>query len=177
MSRGNPSAADAHDGGVCRPPARAAHPSRHPYLLGSGPAARAYHCDLNGRRQAIGSMPHHPARRSSLSRRSSTVDAMVPQRALAAAMSTASALGLAVDDAIVLHDSNKLTVRLLPCDVVARVAPTAHQVARFEIGLAQRLAESRSPVGRSEPPAQPRGYERDGFVVTLWTYYQPAMSV
>lgn len=40
------------------------------------------------------------------------------QRALAAAMSTASALGLAVDDAIVLHDSNKLTVRLLPCDVV-----------------------------------------------------------
>jgi aminoglycoside phosphotransferase (APT) family kinase protein len=98
------------------------------------------------------------------------------QRALAAAMSTVSALGLAVDDAIVLHDSNKLTVRLLPCDVVARVAPTAHQVARFEIELAQRLAESGSPVAVPDPRAEPRVYARDGFVVTLWTYYQPAMS-
>lgn len=98
------------------------------------------------------------------------------QRALAAATATASALGLAVDDAIVLHDSNKLTVRLLPCDVVARVAPIAHQVAGFEIGLAQRLAESGSPVAVPDVRAQPRVYERDGFVVTLWTYYQPAMS-
>jgi aminoglycoside phosphotransferase (APT) family kinase protein len=98
------------------------------------------------------------------------------QRALAAAMSTASALGLAVDDAIVLHNSNKLTVRLLPCDVVARVAPVAHQVAQFEIGLAQRLAESESPVAVPDPRAEPRVYEGDGFVVTLWTYYQPVMS-
>jgi aminoglycoside phosphotransferase (APT) family kinase protein len=98
------------------------------------------------------------------------------QRALAAAMSTASALGLAVDDAIVLHDSNKLTVRLLPCDVVARIAPIAHQVARFEIGLARRLAESQSPVAVPDPRAEPRVYERDGFAVTLWTYYQPAIS-
>jgi aminoglycoside phosphotransferase (APT) family kinase protein len=98
------------------------------------------------------------------------------QRAVAAAMSIASACGLAVDDAIVLHDSNKLTVRLLPGDVVARVAPIAHQVARFEIGLAQRLAESGSPVAVPDPRADPRVYERDGFAVTLWTYYQPAMS-
>ena len=95
------------------------------------------------------------------------------QRALAAAMSAASALGLAIDDAIVLHDSNKLTVRLLPCDVVARVAPIAQQVAPFEIGLAQRLAESGSPVAVPDPRAEPRVYERDGFVVTLWTYYKP----
>jgi Ser/Thr protein kinase RdoA (MazF antagonist) len=91
-------------------------------------------------------------------------------------MSTASALGLAVDDTIVLHDSNKLTVRLLPCDVVARVAPIAHQVARFEIELAQRLAESESPVAVPDPRAEPRVYESDGFVVTLWTYYKPAIS-
>src|SRR5260221_924408 len=65
------------------------------------------------------------------------------QRALAAAMSTASALDLTVDDAIALHDSNKLAVRLLPCDVLARVAPTAHQVvAQFEVELDQRLAET-----------------------------------
>ena len=98
------------------------------------------------------------------------------QRALATAISTASALGLAVDDANVLHNSNKLTVRLLPCDVVARVAPRAHQVARFEIELAERLAESESPVAVPDPRAEPRVYESDGFVVTLWTYYNPAIS-
>ena len=95
------------------------------------------------------------------------------QRALAAAMLTASALDLTVDDAIVLHDSNKLAVRLLPCDVLARVAPTAHQVAQFEVELAQRLAETESPVAALEPRVEPRVYERDGFVVTLWTYYKP----
>ena len=95
-------------------------------------------------------------------------------RAVAAAMSTASALDLTVGDAIVLHDSNKLTLRLLPCDVLARVAPVAHQVARFEIELAQRLAGSGSPVGALEPRVEPRVYERDGFAVTLWTYYEPA---
>jgi hypothetical protein len=94
------------------------------------------------------------------------------QRALAAARSTASALNLTVDDAIVIHDSNKLTVRLLPCDVLARVAPTAHQVAQFEVELAQRLAETESPVAALEPRVEPRVYERDGFVVTLWTYYK-----
>ena len=98
------------------------------------------------------------------------------QRALAAAMSIASALDLTVDDAIVLQDSNRLAVRLLPCDVLARVAPAAHQVARFEVELAQRLAGTESPVGALEPRVEPRVYERDGFVVTLWTYYQPVSS-
>jgi phosphotransferase family enzyme len=95
------------------------------------------------------------------------------QRALAAATSTASALDLVVDDGIVLHDSNKLAVRLLPCDVLARVAPAAHQVAQFEVELAQRLAETGSPVAALEPRVEPRVYARDGFVVTLWTYYKP----
>ncbi len=95
-------------------------------------------------------------------------------RAVAAAMATASALGLTVDDAIVLRDSNKLAVRLLPCDVLARVALLAHQVAQFEVELAQRLAETESPVGALEARVEPRAYERDGFVITLWTYYAPA---
>ena len=77
-------------------------------------------------------------------------------RAIAAATSTASALGLTVDDAIVLHDSNKLALRLLPCDVLARVAPVAHQVAQFEVDLAQRLAETGSPVAALEPRVEPR---------------------
>jgi hypothetical protein len=94
-------------------------------------------------------------------------------RAVAAARTTASALGLTVDDAVVLHDSNKLAVRLLPCEVLARVAHEAHQVAEFEVELAQWLANTESPVAALEPRVEPRVYERDGFVVTLWTYYEP----
>ena len=94
-------------------------------------------------------------------------------RAVAAAMSIASALDLAVDDAIVLHNSNKLALRLLPCDVFARVAHVGQEVAQFEVELAQRLAETESPVAALEPRVEPRVYERDGFVVTLWTYYEP----
>jgi len=101
------------------------------------------------------------------------VQASEVPRAVAAATSTASTLGLPVDAAILLHDSNKLTLRLLPCDVLARVAPEAHQVAQFEIELAQRLAESGCPVAALEPRVEPRVYEHDGFVVTLWTYYEP----
>ncbi|WP_221938379.1 phosphotransferase enzyme family protein [Mycobacterium sp. KBS0706] len=88
-------------------------------------------------------------------------------------MSIASALGLTVDDAVVLQNSNKLALRLLPCDVFARVAPSAEQVSQFEIELAQRLAETGSPVAALEPRVAPRAYERDGFMVTLWTCYAP----
>jgi hypothetical protein len=70
--------------------------------------------------------------------------------------------------------SNKLTLRLLPSDVLARVAPVERQVARFEIEIAQRLAGSRSPLAALEPRVGPRVYERAGFAVTLWTYYEPA---
>jgi aminoglycoside phosphotransferase (APT) family kinase protein len=112
--------------------------------------------------------------RSAQGRGKATMQASVVPHAVAAAVSTASSLGLPVDDAMILHDSNKLTVRLLPCDVLARVAPVAHQVAQFEIELAQRLAERESPVAALEPRVEPRVYEHDGFVVTLWTYYEPA---
>jgi Phosphotransferase enzyme family len=95
---------------------------------------------------------------------------------MAAAISIAASLDLTVDDAIVLHDSNKLTLRLLPCDVLARVAPVAHQVSQFEVELAQRLAECGCPVAALERRVDPRAYEREGFVVTLWTYYEPAAS-
>jgi len=91
-------------------------------------------------------------------------------------MSIASSLGLIVDDAIVLQNSNNLALRLLPGDVLARVAPVEHQVAQFEVDLAQRLAGSGSPVAVLEPRVEPRVYERDGFAVTLWTYYEPASS-
>jgi Ser/Thr protein kinase RdoA (MazF antagonist) len=88
-------------------------------------------------------------------------------------MSTASALGLTVDDAVVLQNSNRLALRLLPCDALARVAHVAHHNAQFEVELAQRLAETESPVATLEPRVEPRVYECDAFVITLWTYYEP----
>jgi hypothetical protein len=97
-------------------------------------------------------------------------------RATAAATSTVGSLDLTVDDALILHNSNKLTLRLLPCDVLARVAPVALQTAQFEIDLAQRLAASGCPVAALEPRVDPRVHERDGFEVTLWTYYEPVTS-
>jgi hypothetical protein len=96
-------------------------------------------------------------------------------RAVAAAMSTASALDLTVDDASVLHNSNKLALRLLPCDVFARVAHVGQEVAQLEVELALRLAETEGPVAALEPRVEPRVYERDGFVLTLWTYYEPLL--
>jgi Ser/Thr protein kinase RdoA (MazF antagonist) len=101
------------------------------------------------------------------------MEASEVRRAVAAAMSTTSALGLTVDDAIILHDSNRLALRLLPCDILARVALVSHQGAQFEVELAQRLAETGSPVAPLEPRVEPRLYEWDGFAVTLWTYYEP----
>src|SRR5690242_5055224 len=97
-------------------------------------------------------------------------------RAVAAATAIASSLGLPADDAIVLQDSNRLTLRLLPCDVLARVAPVAHRGVELEVEVARRLAEAGSPVAVLEPRMKPGVYERDGFTVTLWTYYEPATS-
>lgn len=91
-------------------------------------------------------------------------------RAVAAASEIAAGLDLAVDDAVVLHDSNRIAVRLRPCDVLARVAHAGDRAARFEVELAQRLAETDSPVAPLDPRVEPRVYEMDGFAVTLWSY-------
>ena len=94
-------------------------------------------------------------------------------RAVAAAMACAAALDLRVDDAVVLHNSNRLAVRLLPGEILARVAPAEDQAgAEFEIRLARRLADTDSPVAELEPRVEPRVYLHDDFAVTLWTYYQ-----
>ena len=95
------------------------------------------------------------------------------RRAVAAATSIARALGLSADEAEVLRNSNKLALRLVPCDVMARVAHRGQEVARFEVEVARRLAEAGSPVAALEPRVAPGAYEASGFVVTLWTYYAP----
>ena len=97
-------------------------------------------------------------------------------RAVAAATAIASGLDLAVEDANVLHDSNRIAVRLLPCDVLARVAHVGGRAAPFEVELAQRLAETDSPIAALEPRVEPLVYETDGFEVTLWTYEAEALQ-
>lgn len=100
----------------------------------------------------------------------------VVPRAMSAATSIALALGLRADDTIVLQDANRLVLRLLPCDVVARVASVVHQGgAVFEVELAQGLAQSESPVARLDPRVEPQVYAHADFVVTLWTYYEPVL--
>jgi hypothetical protein len=99
------------------------------------------------------------------------------QRAVDAGAAAVSALGLRVDDAAVVHNSNRVVVRFLPCDVLARVAPLAHHSgAQFEVEVARRLAETNSPVAELESRVEPRVYVRDAFAVTLWTYYEPVTS-
>ena len=98
-------------------------------------------------------------------------------RAVEACVATASALDLRVDDAIVLQNSNRIAVRLLPSDVLARVAFDVHQRrAEFEVEIARRLAATASPVAKLDPRVEPHVYLHDGFVVTLWIYYHPLPS-
>jgi hypothetical protein len=93
-------------------------------------------------------------------------------RAVGAAMEVASGLDLAAADAGVLHNSNKLALRLLPCDVVARVGFAGLEAFQAELEIGRRLAEIEVPVASLEPRVEPRVYERHGFVVTFWTYYE-----
>jgi hypothetical protein len=97
------------------------------------------------------------------------VQASEEPRAVAAATATASALGLSADEATVVHASNRLAVRLLPADVLTRIALPTHEAAAFEVDLAARLAATESPVALLDPRVAPRVYERDGFTITFWT--------
>ena len=99
------------------------------------------------------------------------------RRAVAAAISTARELGLTADEALVLHDSNRIALRVMPCDVLARVAGPAHAgVAALEIKIAQGLVELHAPVAAVARHVGHRVYERDGFWITLWTYYDSVAS-
>lgn len=98
--------------------------------------------------------------------------------ALEAAISCARSIGLDAHDATVLHVSNRVTVRLLPCDTVARVAPLTHRPsAEFEVEVAQRLADTGSPVAALEPRVEPRVHLLGDFVINFWTYYEHSGTV
>ncbi|MGW5562523.1 aminoglycoside phosphotransferase family protein [Streptomyces tendae] len=98
-------------------------------------------------------------------------------RAIEAGRVAAAELGLEVTDVAVVHDSDRVALRLLPCDVLARVAPVVHLAdSAFEVEVARRLADTDAPVAGLEPRAAPRVHVRDAFAVSLWTYYEPLPS-
>ena len=70
--------------------------------------------------------------------------------AIAAASAVASELGFLVDEVRVVYLTNRLTVRLLPCNLLARVVPPTHRDgAAFELDVARRLATA----GEESAPA------------------------
>ncbi|MFD3469748.1 phosphotransferase family protein [Streptomyces sp. NPDC058682] len=96
------------------------------------------------------------------------------RRAIVAAWATATELSLNVDDVVVVHNSDRVALRLLPCDVLARVAPPWQLAdSAFEVEVARRLGVVDAPVAELDPRCEPRVYVRDGFAVSLWTYYAP----
>jgi hypothetical protein len=96
------------------------------------------------------------------------------RRAVEAGRAAATDLGLQVDDAVVIHDSDRVALRLVPCGVLARVAPAEHLAeSEFETEVAHRLADAGAPVAELDPRAGARVHVRDAFAISLWTYYEP----
>ena len=96
------------------------------------------------------------------------------RRAVEAGRTAASEQGLRADEVVVVHNSDRVALRLLPCDVLARVAPSGQLAeAAFEVEVARRLADAEAPVGELDPRVPPRVQVRDAFAVSLWTYYEP----
>ncbi|MGA5551840.1 phosphotransferase family protein [Streptomyces pseudogriseolus] len=96
------------------------------------------------------------------------------RRAVEAGRATASDAGLQADDVVVIHNSDRVALRLVPCDVLARVAPVGHLAdSEFEVAVALRLAEVGAPAAELDPRVEPGVFLRDAFAVSLWTYYEP----
>ncbi|MFI5806135.1 phosphotransferase [Streptomyces sp. NPDC051561] len=96
------------------------------------------------------------------------------RRAVEAGRATAAELGLQVDEVAVVHNSDRVALRLSPCEVLARVAPLEHLAeTQFEVEVARRLVDAGAPVAELEPRVDPGAHVRGGFAVSLWTYYAP----
>lgn len=99
------------------------------------------------------------------------------ERAVAAGRSVATSLGLRADDVVVVNNSDRVALRLMPCDVLARVGPASHGTGfELEVEVARRLAETGGPVAELDPRVEPGAHVWDGFVVSLWTYYEHGPS-
>ncbi|MFF8196333.1 phosphotransferase [Streptomyces bobili] len=99
------------------------------------------------------------------------------RRAVGAGRATASELGLQVDDVVVVHNSDRVALRLIPCGVLARVAPLGHFTdSEFEVEVAHRLVDVGAPVAELDPRVESRVHVRDAFAISLWTYYESVGS-
>src|SRR5262245_21716 len=87
-------------------------------------------------------------------------------------MSLAMEAGLSAEQAVIVANSNKLAVRILPCDLLARVAVVDQHVGALEIAVVEGLAARGAPVAALDTRVEKRVHERDGFAVTFWTYYR-----
>jgi hypothetical protein len=73
-------------------------------------------------------------------------------RAIAAATSVVASLGLPASDAVVLQNSNKLALRLTPCDVFAGVAHMGQEPTRPPgLGGGRRNRRQCAPAGARIP--------------------------
>ncbi|WP_010552089.1 phosphotransferase [Brachybacterium paraconglomeratum] len=81
-------------------------------------------------------------------------------------------LGLPAEEAVVLHASNTLTLRLRPADVVARIAPRdrAGDLA-VELERAEALQAVGAPVGPPDPRLAPSVHVRGEHAITLWEHH------
>jgi hypothetical protein len=52
------------------------------------------------------------------------------------------------------------------------VAFVGQEAFDFEVEIARQLAANQSPVANLDTRVEPRVYERDGFAVTLWRFYE-----
>ncbi|MFJ8787962.1 phosphotransferase family protein [Streptomyces sp. NPDC102462] len=99
------------------------------------------------------------------------------RRAIEAGRAAASESGLQINDVVVIHNSDRVALRLVPCDVLARVAPSGYLAdSEFEVEVAHRLAAVDAPVAELDPRVAPRVHVRDAFAISFWTYYEPVGS-
>lgn len=97
-------------------------------------------------------------------------------RAVEAAIRLAQRLGVRRVDPVILHESRRVTIRLFPLDLVARVVSIHDQEATSrlcgEIDIARHLAKSAAPIvaPATELPAGP--HVQDDFVLTLWEFVE-----
>jgi Ser/Thr protein kinase RdoA (MazF antagonist) len=92
------------------------------------------------------------------------------EAACRAAIEVAANLGLAVDEVVVLQDTNNVVVWLRPHAIVAKVGRFAHsaEALSHERAVGQFLAASRAPVAEPLPGIPLLHHQGTGFVVTLW---------
>lgn len=99
------------------------------------------------------------------------------RRAVAAAIEVARSSDLPVEDALVLNDSNRLVVHLVPCDVVARIVPAGYTVfdgavgPHREVQVVHQLAAAGAPVAALAPGVGSEVFVRDGFEIELLTHH------